>query len=205
MWEDMADYFRGFVRISDDPKDFITKESGLVSPLATGEGILTIDIVDPRYFESFEHGNAKIYFWGDADYEMRLESLSQAFEGMDVALLEGYYFFLRYADELRMRFVKVYESEEYEAALKSARRFLSSSPQSALEALAAGSKPLYLPKPGIDEAWQGHLKRFGIPVCSDFEGHDIAQKIDEEGEYRADLLRKSAALETAEYIKDKLS
>ena len=205
MWEDMADYFRGFVRIGDDPNDFITKESGLVSPLATGEGILTIDIVDPRYFESSEHGNENIYFWGDADYEMRLETLSKAFEGTDVALLEGYYFFLRYADELQREFVKIYESQEYEEVLKSAKRFLTSSPQSALEALAASSAPIYLPKPGADEVWESHLSRFGIPVCSGFEKEKIQKSLTEAKSYRDDLLRKSAAKETAAYIKDKFS
>ncbi len=205
MWEDMADYFRGFVRISDDPNDFITKESGLVSPLATGEDILTIDIVDPRYFESSEHRNENIYFWGDADYEMRLETLAKAFEGTHMALLEGYYFFLRYADELQREFVKIYEAQEYEEVLKSAKRFLTSSPQSALEALAASSAPIYLPKPDADEVWESHLSRFGIPVCSGFEKEKIQKSLTQAETYRDDLLRKSAPKETAAYIKDKFS
>ena len=205
MWEDMADYFRGFVRISDDPNDFITKENGLVSPLAAGEDVLTIDIVDPRYFDRTDHDKEAVYFWGDADYEMALAELSKAFEGMDVALLEGYYFFLQYADELQRDFAEIYESEEYEEILKSAKRFLTSSPQSALEALAAGSEPIYLPKPGADDIWESHLSRFGIPVCSGFDKEEIQKSLASVKSYRDDLLRKSAAKETAAYIKDKFS
>ena len=148
MWESMADYFRGVVRISDDPEDYVTKERGLVSPVASGEGILTTEIVDPRYFEAAGHGEKTVYFWGDDDYDTRLLALADAFEGLDVTLLEGYYFFLQYGEELAAKFAGVAESEAYDETLMGAKRFLTSSPQSALGALAAGANPLYIEKPG---------------------------------------------------------
>jgi len=148
MWESMADYFRGVVRISDDPEDYVTKERGLVSPVASGEGILTTEIVDPRYFEAAGHGETRVYFWRDDDYDTRLLALADAFEGLDVTLLEGYYFFLQYGEELAAKFAGVAESEAYDETLMGAKRFLTSSPQSALGALAAGANPLYIEKPG---------------------------------------------------------
>ncbi|WP_456451892.1 hypothetical protein [Hydrogenimonas sp.] len=196
MWEEMAGYFRAFVRISDEPEDFATKESGvLVSP----------DIVDPRYFGDFAHEGGEVYFWGDDDYDKQLLSLADAFEGTGVTLLEGYYFFMQYGDELAKKFAAVEESEAYDEALTGASRFLTSSPQSALEALAAGSRPLYVEKPGAKPFWRAKMARFGIPVVEAFSKDKISQKHSETTVYRAQLLRNDAAIEVASYIKDKLS
>jgi len=205
MWEDMAGYFRRFVRISDDPNDFITKEDGLVASMAEGEGILTLDIVDPRYFETASHEGGTLYFWGDDDYEKKLLALADAFEGLKIRLLEGYYFFFQYGDELAEKFAGVEESESYDEALKGASRFLSSSLQSALEALAAGSSPVYLPKPGAPRAGMKKCERLGIPVIEGFDGEALKKILNETFIYNDESLRKDAAIETALYIKDKLS
>jgi hypothetical protein len=205
MWESMADYFRGVVRISDDPEDFVTKERGLVSPVASGEGVLTTEIVDPRYFEAAGHGEKIVYFWGDDDYDTRLLALADAFEGLDVTLLEGYYFFLQYGEELAAKFAGVAESEAYDETLMGAKRFLTSSPQSALEALAASANPLYIEKPGAPLSWRARMSRHGIPVVEGFSKDEISQKHSETFVYREGLLRNDAAAEAAAYIKDKIS
>jgi len=72
MWDEMADYFRAFVRITDNPDDFVSAGEGLVSSMKEGEGILKLDIVDPRYFETSSHDGGTWYFWGDDDYEQKL-------------------------------------------------------------------------------------------------------------------------------------
>ncbi|WP_353661770.1 hypothetical protein [Hydrogenimonas sp. SS33] len=205
MWEEMADYFRRFIRVSDDPEDFMTKEDGLVASMAEGEGILTVDIVDPRYFSSTSHDGGNIYFWGDDDYEKKLLQLSDAFEGLDITLLEGYYFFFQYGDELAAKFAGVEESESYDDLLMGASRFLTSSLQSALEALAAGSSPIYLPKPGAPRAGSEKCEKLGIPVIESFQKEAIAKKLNETLIYSDESLRNDASIETALYIKDKLS
>ena len=205
MWESMADYFRGVVRISDDPEDFVTKERGLVSPVASGEGILTAEIVDSRYFEVAEHGEKTVYFWGDDDYDTRLLTLADAFEGLDVTLLEGYYFFLQYGEELATKFAGVAESEAYDETLTGAKRFLTSSPQSALEALAAGSCPIYIEKPGVPVSWRERMKRYGIPVVENFSVKEMLQKPSAMGGSVTKMLRNDAPEVVASYIRDKLS
>ena len=205
MWDEMADYFRAFVRISDDPEDFVSAGEGLISSMKEGAGILKLDIVDPRYFENSAHTGGNWYFWGDDDYEQKLLELSEAFEGLDVSLLEGYYFFMQYGDELAKRFRAVEESENYDGILKNATRFLTSSPQSALEALAAGSMPIYLEKPGSSAAWREKLSSFGIPVIENFSKEAVAEKLAETFVYDEKVLRKDAASVAAHYIKDKLS
>ena len=202
MWEEMADYFRGFIRFSDDPDDFVTKETAIVSSMKEGERIRKADIVDPRYFESPGHDLGNVYFWGDDDYEKRLLDFADAFEGLDVALLEGYYFFVQYGDELGKKFARVEESEAYDDVLKGATRFLTSSPQSALEALVAGSAPIYIQKPGVSSVWREKLARFGVPFLRSFERDEISFKLAETPVYRSESLRKDAAVDIAGYIKD---
>ena len=205
MWNDMADYFRAFVRISDDPGDFVSAGEGLVSSMKEGEGIVKADIVDSRYFQRTGHPGGTVYFWGDDDYEQRLLELADAFEGLDVTLLEGYYFFMQYGGELAKKFKAVEKSESYDEVLKGAGRFITSSPQSALEALAAGSNPVYLEKPGVRSAWRAKMESFGIPVLETFSGNEISRKMAETFIYNDNLLRNDAASEVATYIKDKLS
>jgi len=196
MWEDMAGYFSAFVRISDEPEDFATKESGFVH---------MPEIVDPRYFGEFAHDGGTVYFWGDDDYDKELESLADAFAGSDVTLLEGYYFFMQYGDALARKFAAVEESESYDEALTGAERFLTSSPQSALEALAAGSGPIYIEKPGAPSAWRKTMEKFAIPVVESFSKDKISQKQSDTPVYKAQMLRNDAAAAIAAYIKDKLS
>ena len=205
MWEEMAGYFRGFIRFSDDPDDFVTKETAMVSSMKEGERIRRADIVDPRYFEPSSHDGGNVYFWGDDDYEQRLLDFADAFEGLDVALLEGYYFFVQYGDELGKKFARVEESEAYDEVLKGATRFLTSSPQSALEALAAGSAPIYIRKPGLSAAWSQKLAQMGVPVLESFDRDEISLKLTEASIYRSETLRKDAATDIAGYIKDNFS
>jgi len=145
--EDMADYYGKLVRICDDS-----------CPSGPSSRILVIcgsdaQIVDPRYFEERDHSLRNIYFWGDDDYEQELAGVCEIFEDSDTALLEGYYFFLHYSGELQGCFKTVYESESYDEVLKGAGRFITSSPQSALEALAAGSSPIFIKKGSTAEFW----------------------------------------------------
>ena len=205
MWEEMADYFRRFIRISDDPDDFISREAGLISSMAEGEGVLKTEIVDSCYFEGSAHTEENVYFWGDADYEQRLLELADVFTGLDVILLEGYYFFMQYGDELGKKFKRVEASEMYDEVLKSAKRFITSSPQSALEALAAGSNPIYLEKPQAKRSWRKRMESFGIPVSKSFSKDEISQKLSETLIYNEKRVEEGAAIEAALYIKDKLS
>ncbi|BDY12787.1 hypothetical protein [Hydrogenimonas cancrithermarum] len=204
MWADMATYFRSFIRISDNPDDFAEAGEILISSMKSIGDAPKADIVDPRYFEATDHGDERIYFWGDDDYDQELLRVADAFEGLDITLLEGYYFFMQYGSELAGKFKSVEDSENYDEVLMHAGRFLSSSPQSVLEALAAGSNPLYLKKSGISVAWDAKMESLGIPVLSSFDKDAIEQALSATLVYRKKVLRKEAASEVATYIKDNL-
>ncbi len=204
MWEDMANYFRTFIRISDNPDDQASPREILLSSMKSVSGAPQVDVVDPRYFDRVSHTDEKVFFWGDDDYEQKLLALSDAFVGLDVTLLEGYYFFMQYGSELAAKFKSVAESEAYDETLMRAGKFITSSPQSALEALAAGSSPIYLKKPDVSEAWNGKMEGFGIPVIENFDKKAIEKAVNATFVYNEKMLRKDAASEISRYIKDNL-
>jgi len=205
MYRSMASYFHKFIRISDDPDDFASKDEILLSSMKEIGNAPQVDVVDPRYFEDNEdHNGGIVYFWGDDDYEQKLLELSDAFEGLDVILLEGYYFFMQYGSELSNKFKSVEESEDYDYILKRADKFITSSPQSALEALAAGSNPIYLKKSGVSDIWDRKMEEYGIPIILEFNNKLIKEKISEKLINKNILLKKDALSKVSLYIKDNI-
>jgi len=205
MWEDMATYFHKFIRISDNPDDFAQKSEILLSSMKEIEDAPQVDVVDSRYFEDNEdHNGGIVYFWGDDDYEQKLLELSDAFEGLDVTLLEGYYFFMQYGNELSKKFKSVKESESYDETLKKADIFITSSPQSAFEALVARSNPIYLKKPGTSDVWDRKMEKFGVPIILEFNNKLIKEKISEKLITKNILLKKDALSKVSLYIKDNI-
>jgi len=206
VWEDMSSYFYRFIRISDNPNDFISKDELLLSSMKKIEDAPQVNVVDLRYFdEDLEHNKEVIYFWGDDDYNKELLRLSDAFDGLNVTLLEGYYFFLQYKDSLSSKFKAIEESENYDQVLKRAKRFITSSPQSALEALVAGSKPIYLKRPGVSSVWEKYLQSYGIPTIDTFDYHLIKEKLSNPLSYTKKKLKKDTIMEVATFIKDNLN
>ncbi len=193
---DMADYYGRLVHIGDD-----------LNRSAASSRILSIsgsdsEVVDPRYFEETRHSMGDVYFWGDDDYERELAGLCDAFRGSGVVLLEGYYFFLQYAGELQECFKAVYESESYDEVLKGANRFITSSPQSALEALAAGSSPIFVKKSSTPEFWCGRLSEHSVPVLEVFDRESLLSCIERENEYEKGSLSPQSAGNVADMIYD---
>ena len=205
MWEDMASYFHKFIRISDNPDDFAQKSEILLSSMKEIEDAPQVDVVDSRYFEDNEdHNGGIVYFWGDDDYEQKLLESSDAFKGLDVTLLEGYYFFMQYGNELSKKFKSVKESEYYDEVLKSAEIFITSSPQSAFEALAAKSYPIYIKKPGISDAWDRKMEKYGVPIILEFNNKLIKEKISKKLINKDISSKKDVLHRVSLYIKDNI-
>ncbi len=193
---EMADYYGKLVHISDEP------EAGSASSAILSISGSDSQIVDPRYFEEALHSLGEVYFWGDDDYGQELAGVRETFEGLGISLLEGYYFFLQYAGELRQSFETVYESESYDEVLKSANRFITSSPQSALEALAAGSAPIFVKKSSTAEFWCDRLAEHSIPVLEAFDRNGLIGCLERENEYKKEYLNPQGAHNAADKIYD---
>jgi len=111
---------------------------------------------------------------------------------------------MQYGSELSKKFKSVVESEDYDEKLKKADKFITSSPQSALEALAAGSNPIYLKKPGASDIWDSKMESYKIPVISEFNNQLIKEKLSEKLINKNELLQKETLYRVSLYIKDNI-
>ena len=143
-----------------------------------------------------------IYFWGDDDYEQKLLEVSDIFRNLHIALLEGYYFFMQYATGLEDRFSKIFDSESYDEVLTGAEHFVTSSPQSALEALAAGSQPVYIKRESTPDFWNDRLQKYGIPLLESFSESGLKELLEKRISYKGELLDSKKASDVARSISE---
>lgn len=203
--EDMIDYFSTFIRFSDRQDEIPKKGEILISPYQKGENIIHGVIVDRRFFGDFNKRSDKLFFYGDDDYNKDLLKIAPELRGLCMDLLEGFYFFFGYQGELAPYFKAIYESETYEERLKESRIFVTSSFQSALEALASKSSPIYIQRPDKPAVYLPLLRKFNIPVLEEFDTALLEAAIEKAALRRDFLLNVQSVTEVFGYIKDKLN
>jgi len=205
MLEDMREYFSTFVRVSDDENDSKAENELLISPYLEGEGICRAIAVDDKYFGAFEKRVELSYFFGDDDYEKDLERNFDFIDGLNPHLQLGYYYFLDYEEMLKEKFKNNFEFEEYDEMIMHSKVLLTASPQAVLDALAAGTKPIYFQREDYTRAFITLFKELNIPVVEKYDknhlteiistiNHRNYEKITPDGNKIANFLKESLTL-----------
>lgn len=175
MLDDMTRYFSTFIRISDDPNDQKHPGELLVSPYLEGEGVFKGVAVDNACFELQEKTIARALFFGDDDYEEDLAANQAAFAGLDLELLQGFYWFFGYGGKLAETFQTQHDEEAYADVVARSAVFVTASPQAALENLAGGGRPVYLQRGDYPADFVPLFSTLGIPVLHGFERPKLAE------------------------------
>lgn len=185
--DDMTRYFSTFIRISDDPNDTKHPDELLVSPYLKGEGVFTGVAVDEKYFEARAKTVSRALFFGDDDYEEDLSAHQEVFAGLNLDILQGYYWFLGYEAKLTDSFNAFYEDDRYEDIVAECDLFLTASPQAVLESLAGGGRPLYLQRPDYPTDFVPLFESLSIPVVNGYDRAHLSQILEQNGtqEYAA--------------------
>lgn len=204
MHQEMIDYFKYFIRVSDKIDDEPKKGELLISFYKQGENIINGVLVDRDFFGEFKKDTKRVFFYGDDDYEKNLMKKSKIFKDLDVDLVEGFYFFLNYQDELKY-FKNIYEIEEYKDIIKRAKTFITSSPQTALEAAASKSDVIYIQREDKDKNLVPLLKEIGIKVLESFDKPMLKIALKTKSNLRNDLLSDKGVTNVARNIKNKLN
>ncbi|HIE34934.1 MAG TPA: hypothetical protein EYP79_01895 [Campylobacterales bacterium] len=204
MHQEMIDYFKYFIRVSDKIDDEPKKGELLISFYKQGENIINGVLVDRDFFGEFKKDTKRVFFYGDDDYEKNLMKKSKIFKDLDVDLVEGFYFFLNYQDELKY-FKNIYEIEEYKDIIKRAKTFITSSPQTALEAAASKSDVIYIQREDKDKNLVPLLKEIGIKVLESFDKPMLEIALKTKSNLRNDLLSDKGVTNVARNIKNKLN
>jgi len=177
MLEDMREYFLTFIRVSDNENDQRTANELLISPYLDGEGICKAIAVDEKYFGDFEKNVELSYFFGDDDYEKDLQKHFDFIDGLNPHLQLGYYYFLDYEDMLKKKFNNYFEFEEYDAMIMGSKVLLTASPQAVLDALAAGSKPIYFQREDYTREFITLFRELNVPVVEKYDKKHLTEII----------------------------
>jgi len=132
-------------------------------------------IIDDTYFEETAKEERTLFFLSDADYDKMILNNEAFFEELDMELLLGNYFFVKYEDDLAKLFTTLHEPEEYEELIKSSSHIVTASAQTALEAKASGAKVIYLHLPNNDLYSVEYLKTYGIDIVNGFNTEEVVK------------------------------
>lgn len=154
MLEDMKNFFSTFIHVAENEV-----------------------VVDKKYFKNFEKTTKISYFFGDDDYEKDLMKHIDFIDGLDVALGLGFYYFLDYEDELRERFSKCFEFEEYDEMVTTSEILVTSSPQAVLDSLASGGKPVYFQREDYTQNFNSLFENMGVPIIFNYDKDKLLEII----------------------------
>jgi len=181
MLEDMKQFFSSFIHL---------KENEVV--------------VDNKYFIHEEKTIKKVLFFGDDDYEKDLEKHFDFFDGLELDLQLGFYYFLDYEEMLKKRFKNYHEFEDYDEVITKTDIFITPSPQAVLENLAAGGRPVYVQREDYTQSFVEIFEKLNIPIVKDYNKEQLLSTIDNLDNHNyGQIARNSDKL--VKFIKDNLN
>ncbi len=146
-------------------------------------------IIDDDYFEETAKEERILFFLSDADYDKTILNNEAFFKELDMELLLGNYFFVKYEDDLAKLFSTLHEPEEYMDLIKSSSHIVTASAQTALEAKVSGGKVIYLHLSENDFYPIELLKTYGIDIVNDFNVEDVAKCLKNEIQVTQDIIK----------------
>lgn len=126
-------------------------------------------LIDAEYFDPLPKEDRTVFFLGDADYEKAILSHRDFFGEMEMDLILGHYFFVKYEDDLSTIFDMMHEPEEYSDLIRSSKRVVTASSQCAVEAKAAGADVIYINQKSAPSCLMEQFEVFGIKVIDGFD------------------------------------
>ena len=137
-------------------------------------------IIDDDYFEETAKKERALFFLSDADYDKNILSNETFFKALDMELLLGNYFFVKYEDDLAKLFSTLHEPEEYMDLIKSSSHIVTASAQTALEAKTSGANVIYIDLSNNNLYPVELLKKYGINIVNGFDAALVAKYLENE-------------------------
>ena len=172
--------FKNVWRFEHDPSDTSVHGETLFRSGCKDESCVDAVMVDDDYFEETAKEKRTLFFLSDADYDKTILSNEAFFKALDMELLLGNYFFVKYEDDLAKLFSTLHEPEEYMDLIKSSSRIVTASAQTALEAKVSSAKVIYLNISKNDLYPVELLKTYGIDIVNGFDAEDVAKYLEKE-------------------------
>ncbi len=141
------------------------------------EGCISSLIIDDLYFEKQEKVDRTLFFLGDSDADKTILSNLSFFEGQDMELLLGHYFYVKYEDALSKIFKTLHEPEAYIDLIRSSKRVVTASLQTALEARASGAEVVLILTKVLDNNVKEKLRLFEVIMIEGFDRNIYQQMV----------------------------
>jgi len=167
--------FKNVWRFEHDSSDRSVHGETLFRSDCNEEKCLDAMIIDDIYFEKKSKDERVLFFLGDADYDKNILSNEAFFRSLNMELLLGNYFFVKYEDDLAKLFTTLHEPEEYEDLIASSSCIVTSSAQTAFEAKASDARVIYIQLSDNKLYPVELLSRYGIEIVDGFN----AKKVEE--------------------------
>ncbi|MCJ7766397.1 MAG: hypothetical protein MUP09_10710, partial [Thiovulaceae bacterium] len=146
----------------------------------------------------------KCFFFGDDDYEEDLFSNLEMFKSLEMDLMQGFYFFMNYEQKIAPAFKTIHEFEEYDDVVQGTRRFVTASPQAALENLASGGCPIFIQRPDYVRDFIPLFDSLNIPVVDGFDKMKLSPLFDSLLSHKYHTLEQDTE-KIAKFLKESLS
>jgi len=161
--------FKHVWRFAHDEEDRSIHGETLLRVECNDEDCVGAVIVDDTYFEAEEKEDRICFFLQDMDHDKSILGHKPFFNTLNMELLLGSYFFVKYEDDLAKLFSDMREPEAYMELIKSSSIVVTASAQTALEAKAAGAKTVYIDLKKEALYPIRLLREYGIGIVSGFD------------------------------------
>ncbi len=166
-------------------------------------GELSSTIIDNIYFDILEKEDRAVFFLNDSDHSKTIIFQKDFFRDSNIELILGNYFFVKYEDDLAKFFKKLYEPEEYSDLIRTSKKVITASIQTALEARASEAKVLYISNGDETKDIIASLERLDIDVIDGFNQNNLSLWLNSNRKLNGKVT--ISAKEVAVKIKNKLN
>ena len=146
----------------------------IIGPMSGGN--ISSIMVDSIYNDDIDKNDRTLLFLGDADRSKDILSNVDFFESMDMELLLGSYFYMKYEEQISKYFSKLYEADEYSELIRSSSKIITSSRQTALEAIASNADVIYMKKDDDPKCILEEFEELGIKLINYFDKNELQNR-----------------------------
>lgn len=121
-----------------------------------------------------------VLYYGDSDIDLYLHKNMEVFKDLDISLVWGEYFYVKYEDDYAKYFKNIYESDEFEELLNDGVKVITASIQIASELKVAGYCVLLIDKGEFDSCQRQMIDELQIEMINIKDKEKISIFIDSE-------------------------
>ncbi len=190
--------FKSVFRFSEHLEDKSIHGEVMLRLDCKDESCISSLIVDDTYFEEHTKENRTLFFLGDSDANKTILNNADFFKDMNMELLLGNYFYVKYESDLEKIFDTLHEAEEYMDLICSSSRVITASFQTALDASVAGAEVIFIENNELCEGQREILNLLKVILIIKFN------KLEYQHALLKNVSRASNAIERIETIINKI-